>query len=85
MKYPGFSAGQRYRLESGAVGFRPWAKLYDAEAKIVARGKERGCDGPQSDNTADTGKPAQEWLPVKWPSWLPRLSGKGEASQDIQQ
>lgn len=85
VKYPDFSSGQRYRLETGAIGFRPWAKLYDAQAKVIARGKEQGCDGAQPDSTADSDGPAHEGLRFKWPSWLPRLSGKGETGQDMQQ
>ncbi|MFV3305126.1 hypothetical protein ACNFBT_07575 [Pseudomonas sp. NY15181] len=44
VKYKDFAAGQRYRLETGSIGFRPWAKLYDAQSNEVARGRERGCD-----------------------------------------
>lgn len=44
VKYKEFAAGQRYRLETGSIGFRPWAKLYDAQSNEIARGRERGCD-----------------------------------------
>jgi hypothetical protein len=43
VQYKDFSAGQRYRLETGSIGFRPWAKLYDAQGGEIARGRERGC------------------------------------------
>lgn len=45
LNYGKFAAGQRYSLEVGQVGFRPWAKLYDAERRELARGKESGCKG----------------------------------------
>lgn len=44
VKYKDFAAGQRYRLETGSIGFRPWAKLYDGQSNEIARGRERGCD-----------------------------------------
>lgn len=43
VEYGGFGAGQRYRLEAGGHGFRPWAKLYDAEDRLLARAREQGC------------------------------------------
>lgn len=43
VQYKEFGAGQRYRLETGSIGFRPWAKLYDAQGGEIARGRERGC------------------------------------------
>ncbi|SDI58766.1 PA0061/PA0062 family lipoprotein [Pseudomonas panipatensis] len=44
LKYKDFNAGQRYRLQTGNIGFYPWAKLYDAEAKEVARGRTGRCE-----------------------------------------
>lgn len=44
LKYPDFSAGKRYRLETGSIGFYPWAKLYDADANEVARGRAGRCE-----------------------------------------
>ncbi len=38
LKFKDFSAGQRYRLEAGHIGFRPWAKLYDQDNEELARG-----------------------------------------------
>ena len=40
LKFKDFSAGQRYRLEAGHIGFRPWAKLYDQDNRELARGRE---------------------------------------------
>lgn len=45
LNYAQFTAGQRYSLEVGKVGFRPWARLYDAERRELARGQESGCGG----------------------------------------
>nr|WP_165840784.1 hypothetical protein [Pseudomonas sp. SDI] len=36
-------AGQRYQLEAGSIGFRPWAKLYDEQRKLVGTGLPAGC------------------------------------------
>ncbi|MCY1533957.1 hypothetical protein D9M68_693110 [compost metagenome] len=43
LKYADFSAGQRYRLEAGNIGFRAWSKLYDAQNRLLARGREGRC------------------------------------------
>lgn len=43
LKFADFSAGQRYRLETGTIGFRPWAKLYDERSKLVGSGMPAGC------------------------------------------
>ncbi|AYC30895.1 hypothetical protein D3880_00170 [Pseudomonas cavernae] len=43
LEYPQFAAGQRYRLVAGHIGFRPWAKLYDEQNQLLARGREGGC------------------------------------------
>ncbi len=45
LNYPKFAAGQRYRLEAGSIGFRPWAKLYDEQHQLVARARETRCGG----------------------------------------
>ncbi|MNO75763.1 hypothetical protein D3C76_668210 [compost metagenome] len=82
VKYPDFSSGQRYRLQTGAVGFRPWAKLVDQQAKVVARGKEQRCDGSQSERTAHNGESAFKGFSLQWPAWLPRPPGKGDSGQE---
>ncbi|WP_256737509.1 hypothetical protein [Pseudomonas sp. dw_358] len=38
-----FGAGQRYQLEAGSTGFRPWARLYDEQRKLVGKGQPAGC------------------------------------------
>lgn len=43
LKFNDFSAGQKYRLQAGSIGFRPWAKLYDEQQKIVGSGVPAGC------------------------------------------
>jgi len=43
LNYAEFTAGERYSLEVGKVGFRPWARLYDEQRQEVARGRESGC------------------------------------------
>lgn len=35
--------GQRYKLQAGSIGFRPWAKLYDEQRKLVGTGLPAGC------------------------------------------
>ncbi|NHN77146.1 hypothetical protein HA520_07540 [Azotobacter chroococcum] len=43
LNYKKFTAGQRYSLEVGDVGFRAWARLYDDQRRMVASGRESGC------------------------------------------
>lgn len=43
LTYDSFSAGQRYRLEAGNIGFRTWSKLYDAQNRLLVRGREGRC------------------------------------------
>ena len=43
LDYHDFSPGQRYRLQAGQHGFRPWVRLYDPYDRLVARGAEQGC------------------------------------------
>lgn len=43
LQYSGFQAGERYRLAAGATGFRPWARLYDSDGRLLAQADERGC------------------------------------------
>ncbi|MCY1269557.1 hypothetical protein D9M68_245940 [compost metagenome] len=43
LKYGDFAAGQRYKLVAGNIGFRPWAKLYDAQNQVLATGREGRC------------------------------------------
>ena len=43
VKFKDFNAGQRYQLQAGNIGFRPWAKLYDQQRKVVGQGQPAGC------------------------------------------
>ncbi|WP_407314016.1 hypothetical protein [Pseudomonas sp. nanlin1] len=43
VKFDQFDAGQRYRLQAGSTGFRPWARLYDANRKVVGHAQPAGC------------------------------------------
>lgn len=43
LKFTDFNAGQRYQLQAGYIGFRPWAKLYDQQKNVVGQGKPAGC------------------------------------------
>ncbi|MFG0382756.1 hypothetical protein ACF8C6_17585 [Pseudomonas sp. zbq_18] len=43
LQYAGFAAGQRYRLETGSHGFRPWAKLRDQHGYTLATAREGRC------------------------------------------
>lgn len=43
VKFKDFNAGQRYQLQAGNIGFRPWAKLYDQQRKVVGHGQPAGC------------------------------------------
>ncbi|MBC3363638.1 hypothetical protein [Pseudomonas sp. SWRI154] len=43
VKFKDFNAGQRYQLQAGSIGFRPWAKLYDQQRKVVGQGTPAGC------------------------------------------
>ena len=43
VKFKDFNAGQRYQLQAGSIGFRPWAKLYDEQRKVVGQGIPAGC------------------------------------------
>lgn len=45
LSYDGFDAGARYRLVAGGYGFRPWARLYDENDRLLAKATERGCGG----------------------------------------
>lgn len=45
LAYDDFTPGQRYRLQAGQHGFRPWIRLYDPYDRLVARGAEQGCRG----------------------------------------
>ncbi|MBA1191553.1 hypothetical protein G7007_01590 [Pseudomonas entomophila] len=38
-----FDAGQRYRLQAGSIGFRPWVKLYDQQQNLLGQGAPAGC------------------------------------------
>ncbi|MFR0673908.1 hypothetical protein ACLUUI_09515 [Enterobacterales bacterium AW_CKDN230030176-1A_HGKHYDSX7] len=41
--FKGFDAGQRYRLQAGSIGFRPWVKLYDQQQNLLGQGAPAGC------------------------------------------
>ncbi|MDD1961369.1 MAG: hypothetical protein WCC62_13320 [Pseudomonas capeferrum] len=43
LTFKDFSAGQRYQLQAGSIGFRPWVKLYDHRQKLVGQGLPAGC------------------------------------------
>lgn len=43
VSFKDFNAGQRYRLQAGSIGFRPWIKLYDQQQKLVGQGEPAGC------------------------------------------
>jgi len=43
LTYKAFNAGQRYSLEAGSIGFRPWAKLYDEQRRVVGQAQPGGC------------------------------------------
>ncbi|WEL55635.1 hypothetical protein PZ739_00225 [Pseudomonas kermanshahensis] len=43
LTFKDFSAGQRYQLQAGSIGFRPWIKLYDHQQKLVGQGLPAGC------------------------------------------
>ncbi|WP_416421701.1 hypothetical protein RAM80_17260 [Pseudomonas sp. App30] len=43
LSFKDFSAGQRYRLEAGSLGFQPWAKLYDEQRYMVGKAQPAGC------------------------------------------
>jgi hypothetical protein len=43
LKFNDFNAGERYQLQAGNIGFRPWAKLYDQQRKVIGRGTPAGC------------------------------------------
>ena len=43
VKFKEFNAGQRYQLQAGNIGFRPWAKLYDQQQKVIGQGTPAGC------------------------------------------
>jgi hypothetical protein len=43
VKFNDFSAGERYQLQAGNIGFRPWARLYDQQRKVIGKGTPAGC------------------------------------------
>ena len=43
LDYAEFAAGQRYRLEAGHRGFRPWARLRDGQGRKLASAREGRC------------------------------------------
>ncbi|MDV9033795.1 hypothetical protein Q7C30_017020 [Pseudomonas sp. RAC1] len=43
LTFKDFNAGQRYRLQAGSIGLRPWVKLYDGQQKLMGQGEPAGC------------------------------------------
>lgn len=43
VKFDDFNAGERYQLQAGNIGFRPWARLYDQQRKVIGNGTPAGC------------------------------------------
>lgn len=43
LAFKDFNAGQRYQLQAGSIGFRPWVKLYDQQQKLLGQGLPAGC------------------------------------------
>ncbi|WP_460119274.1 PA0061/PA0062 family lipoprotein [Pseudomonas sp. S2_C03] len=43
VKFNGFNAGEKYQLQAGNIGFRPWAKLYDQQRNVIGQGTPAGC------------------------------------------
>lgn len=43
LDYGDFAAGERYQLEAGGIGFRPWARLYDEQNQEIAKARESRC------------------------------------------
>ncbi|MEB0046048.1 MULTISPECIES: hypothetical protein [unclassified Pseudomonas] len=43
VKFKDFNAGERYQLQAGNIGFRPWAKLYDQQQRVIGQGTPAGC------------------------------------------
>ena len=43
LRFKGFDAGERYRLQAGSLGLNPWLKLYDGQDKVVGQGTPAGC------------------------------------------
>ncbi|KTT31833.1 hypothetical protein [Pseudomonas rhizoryzae] len=43
LNYKQFAAGERYRLEAGQTGWRPWARLYDERNQEVAHSTASRC------------------------------------------
>lgn len=45
IRYDGFAAGERYRIDARPIVMRPQVLMYDAQRNVVARGDTLGC-GP---------------------------------------
>ncbi len=43
VKFAGFSAGQRYQVRAGNIGFHPWARLYDEQHTLLGKAQPAGC------------------------------------------
>ncbi|MFC6335957.1 hypothetical protein GIR22_01150 [Pseudomonas sp. CCM 7891] len=43
LAFKDFSAGERYQVRAGSTGFRPWAKLYSQDHKVISQAKPAGC------------------------------------------
>lgn len=43
VKFSDFSAGQRYQVQAGNIGFHPWARLYDQQHTLLGKAQPAGC------------------------------------------
>jgi len=43
IEFKDFGAGQRYQVQAGGTGFRPWARLYDHQQRLIGQAKPAGC------------------------------------------
>ncbi|WP_053148290.1 hypothetical protein [Pseudomonas sp. P97.38] len=43
VRYDGFEAGQRYRLEARSLAYSPSARLYNAKREVVAEDRQAHC------------------------------------------
>lgn len=48
LTFKDFSAGQRYQLQAGSIGFRPWIKLYDHQQNWLARACLQAASAPET-------------------------------------
>lgn len=43
LTFKDFNAAQRYQIQAGSIGFRPWAKLYDRHHNMLGQAQPAGC------------------------------------------